>query len=134
MSELKVTPDQAEQEVTAWLDAKKIDQAQRAAYKENIEAIKDGISAGVLVLNEDKSIVHTLKFPVGNEEQIKAVTYKPRLAVKEVHKAMTGVKSNDADARLLAYASALTGVSKTILGEFDTVDWSITQSIVVFFA
>lgn len=132
MAEL-VSREVAQSEFDKWADHKKISAKKREQQKDSIEAIVDAIVEGTLVLKEDNTLVHTLKFPTEGEAPIKTLEYKPRLKMDIVHAHLQNVKSNDADGRVAAYIAALTTKSKTIIKALDTEDYSIAQSIAVFF-
>lgn len=129
----KVTKEQAEIEVNEWLDFKKVGSAKRESQEEQIKALVNAIAEGDLVLNEKKEFVQTLKVPVGVEIKIETLTYVPRINMETVHAKLQGVKSNDADGRVLAYIAALTGKAKSILKSMDTEDYGVAQAIAIFF-
>lgn len=129
----KITREVAEAEVNSWLDYKKIGQEKRETYKKNIDNMVEAIMDGWLMLQEDKTFKHLLKFEVGEEKKVTELSYTPRITVSKINTAMKGVPSNDGDARILAYAHALTGTAKGILSKLDTEDYNISQAIVLFF-
>lgn len=127
----------AEQEVLSWLEHKKVNDRKRQNYKENIETLIDAISVGILTLNDDKTFVQSLNFPIGvgekGEEKITSLSYKPRLKVQTVQVCLQGIKASDADGRVCGYISALTGTDRNIIKQLDTEDYSIGESIAIFF-
>lgn len=129
----KVAKEQAEKEINGWLDYKKIGTSKREALKENIETLVEAVAEGQLVVNTDFNLVYTLKFETEGAEPVKELKFKPRLKVKELNKALTGVKATDADARLVAYAAAMSDMPKAIFEGLDTADYSFVQALVVFF-
>lgn len=130
----KVSREVAEQEVYAWLDYKKVSTKKRESYKEHTDTLVDAIVDGYLSLNkDDMSFEHTLKFPTEGEMLLTKLTYKPRLKVQTVHLHLQNVKSNDADGRLCAYIAALTSKPKELVKHLDSEDYSIGQSIAIFF-
>lgn len=128
-----VAIDAAKEEVGKWLDYKKIGDAKRESFKDSIETLAGYLSDGSLILREDKTFEHTLKFAVGSGGSIAKLEYKPRISMKAVNEKMVGVKPTDADGRLLAYIAALTGQPKNIISELDTEDNAVAQAIAVFF-
>ncbi len=118
------------QEIGNWLDFKKVPQRKRDAYKDAIETLADAISNGSMSISEDNHITYKLNFEVGGVSELK---FKPRLTVSDVKAKTSTLKTSDAEGRLLAYVSALTEVSVGELSKLDTEDFSICQSIAVFF-
>jgi hypothetical protein len=131
-----VSIEQATEEITKWLDYKKIEEDERETQAENITKLAKAISRGTLTMDDDFNLVQVLKFPVedsrGNPVLTK-LTYKPRLSVQARDAQMQGIKASDGDARILAFYAALTGVAKALIAKLDTVDYSIGYAIVVFF-
>lgn len=130
-----VSLEVAEKEVGKWLDHKRVKQSTREekTTKESIEELVGAVMDGDLTLGEDFSWQHHLNFPLGKNEDVKTLSYKPRLGVGTTHRHLEGVKSGDADGRLLAYVAALTNKPKSILKTMDTVDYGIARGIAVFF-
>lgn len=131
--ETKVNREQAEGEISTWLDYKKVGDSKRETYKDQIAELVEGVMDGTLVIGADKSITHTLKFQTEGETPVKELKYKPRLAVRDINKAVTGVKSGDQEGRMLGYVAAATNQAKGIIGALDSVDYSIASSIIIFF-
>jgi hypothetical protein len=129
----KIVEEVAKVEIDKWLEYKKIDDDEREAQAANIEKITKAIMHGRLVLNTDSmEFTQTLKFPITNDK-IETLTYKPRIKMSEVQRRLQGVKGNDADGRVLAYISTLTGKQKPILQDMDSVDYDLAQAIAIFF-
>lgn len=127
-----VAIEEAQKEVTDWLDYKKVSESKRETYKDNIDALAGFVSEGVLSLQENV-FTHTLKFAVGEGGTITKLEYKPRLSMKTVNEQLQGVKATDADARIVAYIAALTGQPKNVIKLLDTEDYAVAQAIAVFF-
>lgn len=124
----------AEADIEKWLVAKKITNSQREARKDEIDTLTDAIMDGNLVVKDDATLEHTLIHAIDKgEKKVTALNYKLRLMVKDIQTAMKGVKNNDVEGRLLAYASALTGQNTGVLQYMDTADSRIANSISVFF-
>lgn len=130
-----ITREMAEAEVNGWLDHKKVSAKKRDDQKDSVKALVDAIEEGHLIMNpETKVITHKLKFPLtSGDRPIESLDYKPRLDIKTVHKAMEGVKASDADGRILAYVAALSSKPKAVIEKFDSEDYSICQSVAIFF-
>ncbi len=133
MGAVVVSREIATTEVYKWLDFKKINEKKRDAQKDQIESLIDALVDGSLILNPDFTFTQTLKFPTEGELKIITLDYKPRLKMQAIHAAMGGVKSGDVDGRVLAYIAALTSTTKAIIKDLDTEDYSISQSIAIFF-
>lgn len=133
MSNVKVFRDQAQKEINEWLEFKKIGDKKREDASEQIEALVNAVVEGILTITEDKKITHALKFPLEGELLINKLEYKPRLRVADIHTHMNGIKGGDADGRVRAYITALTGQPQNVIKALDTEDYSIAQSIAIFF-
>jgi hypothetical protein len=128
-----ITREIAEQEINQWLDCKKINERKRESYKDHIDNLIDSVCDGCLSLGDGNVLIHELKFPIEGEASIVKLEYKPRLKVETIQNHLQGVKPSDPDGRVCAYAAALTSKPKNIIKAMDTEDYSIAQSIVVFF-
>lgn len=133
MLEQVVSKDVAQADINKWLDSKKIGSLKREAQENQINVLIEAICDGYLKVEEDCTLVHTLKFPPTEGKTIKELRYKSRLTLKEVNAQLQGVKATDVDGRIMAYAAALTGEVKGIIARFDTEDAGIVQAIVLFF-
>lgn len=129
----KVERSLAEQEVIDWLDKKKVSSSVRESNKDSIELLIDCICDGEMVKDDKNNLDYTLKHSFGDEEKITKLTFKPRLNDKMLKPYLNGVKTNDAEGRLLAYISALTGVQRAILENMDSVDKKVAMAVVIFF-
>lgn len=129
----KVNIEIATADVERWLNHKKISDKKRASYKANIESLVDAVVAGQMTINEECVITHNLSFEFGEETKIKSLNYKPRVSIGQVQQYLKDVKSDDADGRIVGYISALTGQPREIVKKLDTEDYSVAQSIAIFF-
>lgn len=128
----KLSREVAEQEVNAWLDFKKVRDRKRESSEDSIESLVYGFMDGDLVMDsESKEITLKLQFPIGGS--INELKFKPRLRLNDVHSHLKNVKSSDVDGRILAYVCALTGQNSGIISNMDSEDYSIAQSLAVFF-
>jgi hypothetical protein len=99
-----------------------------------LEIISEAIINGVIKLNESNfQFVHTLLFPLGEDEGIKELTYKARINDKMIAPHMRGVKSDDVDGRLNALIAALTNESRGVISSLDSADKRIATAIGIFF-
>jgi hypothetical protein len=133
MSTEKVSREQAQSEVESWLDYKKVGSQKRETNKDSIEFLISAIVEGDLTVDEDKNLIQKLKFPPSGDLAVSALKYKPRVTVKVVNTRLTGIKSDDINGRICAYASALTGVSRELIKDMETDDFGLVQNIVLFF-
>jgi hypothetical protein len=129
----KVSIDVATKEVNEWVASKKFSESKKESLKDSIDSLIKAVADGTLAINEDKTINHELKFEVGADFKVKSFTYKHRLAQGEITKRTEGLKPTDADGRICAYIAALTGEPKSVILQLDTEDYSVAQSIAVFF-
>ena len=130
-----VSYEQAQKEISKWLDMRRVSPMRRkSAFKREIERLEDAVMYGALIVNEDLSLRHVLHNPITNSkgtETLSELTYKSRVRVEDVD--YRGIKNDDADGRMLAFISALTGVPKPILRKLDFEENSLAQTIAGFF-
>jgi hypothetical protein len=130
----KLSREQAEAEITAWLDKKKIFDETREKYKDNTEVLVEAMMNGVLTLNpETFEFKHDLLFPIGENNTVTSITYVPRINDRMIQPYMKGVKSDDVDARLVALIGAITKEAKGVIMSMDSVDKRIATAIGIFF-
>ncbi len=134
MNNESISIEVATTEIEKWLDHKKVKQTKREANASTIESLVSAVQDGKLRFDdESKKLIQTLDFPLGNDGSIKELEYVSRIGIGTIHKNLNGVKSDDADGRLAAYVSALTNTTKGLVSQLDTEDYSIGQSISIFF-
>lgn len=139
----KISKEQAEVEINSWLDYKKVSKSKREENKAYIETLVDAMMDGILSMDgeQDKisskedymSFTHFLKFPTEGETPLISLRYKARLKVMTVQSVLRGLKGDDSQAFIIAYACALTSQPKALIQALDTEDYKITQAIAVFF-
>lgn len=137
MDKEKITREIAEGDVNRWLDTKKVLPSTRRLYEDFIESMIDGVMGGILIIEEDCKIKHTLVFPVGSSEEAKvtSLTYFFRLNSKMLKPHLNGVKANDGDGRMDAHIAALTNTSREIIAAMDaTTDKKLANAIALFFS
>jgi len=120
-------------EVEKWLDFKRVKDKHRESNSETIDHLVESFEDGTLMLDDDHNIIMNLTFGVGEGEKIESLKFKPRLKVGEIHNSMKGIKSTDADARVLSYIATLTDQPIGVIRQLDTEDYRISSSVVVFF-
>lgn len=127
-----ISQEQAETEVSQWLDFKRVSLSKQGSCAENIARIAGGIQNGDLVLNpETKEFTLKLKFPIGKTGSITELKFKPRLAVGDVKSRLDGV--NDPLTRVLAYIGAATGEAVEVVAKMDNEDYHAAADLVIFF-
>ncbi len=127
-----VDKETATKEIESWLDKKKVYEVTRESQKDSIDILIEGIMNGDLSLDEKTNeFIHKLLVP--DSAGITEMKYRARLNDAMLRPYLNGVKSGDADGRLLAYTAALTQQPKNILSALDTADKKIMMSIAIFF-
>lgn len=130
----KVTREVAVKEVEEWLDYKRIRPGKREERKDEIETLVDSIEAGEVIKGEDQVLKYTLMFPLeGSGAKVEILEFKPRLTGLDLEPILKGIKATDADGRLRAYISALTGQPMGVIKKLDTEDSTIPNTIALFF-
>lgn len=130
----EVSKEIAIREVNEWLDFKKVSQRKREKAKENIERIAEAIEDGILVLDTTtKEFIQTLKFPIGKEETITTLKFKPHLTVGEIQSRLVGVPADDGYGRAFAHIAAATEEDRNIIAKMNFEDYSIAGDLVIFF-
>lgn len=131
----KVPREQAEEDLTKWLDNKKVFQSMRDEHNDFIQLLTEAIMDGTIAINmEDFKITHNLIMPPEGGKLDKLV-YRSRLNDNLLQTHLKGVASNDADARLHAMAAALTDTMKGVISKLDSAtDKKIMLAIVTFFS
>lgn len=128
----KISIEVATGEFNNWLDSKRIKANVREEKKVFGDIIIEGICDGDLVLN-DNIFEYKLLFPLGEKEEIKTITFKHKLKVKELSVKLKGYNPEDVDGRISAHVEALTGENKAIIGNFDTEDYKLCKAIAMYF-
>lgn len=132
----KVSQEQAEKEITSWLDAKKISQTKREAKKDAVEALVNAMIDGELILNAaDMTFQQSLKFPLRGDKDagLAKLTYKSRLSTQQMQACLKGAKLGDGIGVIISVIACLTGELDQSIKLLDTEDLSIGQSIATFF-
>ena len=132
----KISRVEAEKEFQKWCEAKRIKQGKIEGNQESGETIVEAIEIGAMTLNDKNEFKYSLIFPIKTDKNdviLKELTFIPRLKVGQLHNKLQGVKASDADGRILAYVSALTGQNSGLLKKIDLEDYNICQAIAIFF-
>lgn len=130
----KISEEIARQEVDKWLDYKRVSEEKRADNEAAINGIVAAVANGSLIISDQgHEITHVLMFPIGTNEDVKELTYKARLSLKERNKRTKGVKPTDTGDYIAAIIAALAGDNKAVIEEMDTEDYNIVQNIALFF-
>jgi hypothetical protein len=127
----------ANDEVSKWLDSKKISQAKRQnKLSGNIEILANAIADGSLVMNaDDFTLEQTLKFPLqaDGQPEVSKLKFKNRLKVGSIQNGMTGNKPGDMIANVNTVISALVSQPKELVKLLDTEDYEVASNIAFFF-
>ena len=132
----------AKAELEKWFDFRKTKDKARINIDEDIgrdvmaDKLVEGFMYGNLVFDNLGNLTQKLEFPLGTESKstsLKDLIWKPRFRESELNEPLKGVKTNDSSGRMKAYMSAITGVSKPLLGSLDYSDYSLSQTIVSYF-
>jgi len=130
-----INKDTAKEEITRWLDYKKIRPAERESNDIFIERLISAIESEQLVLTENYELDFTLAFPVeGDGVTLTKATFKPRMSALDRERATKGIGSGDGYGRINAIAAELCGQPRGIVKKLDTEDYKIVEAIAVFFA
>lgn len=130
----QVDQETAQKEIEAWMQYKKISDSKREQMADAEAALVQAIVDGDLEFDPDScKLIQNLKFPIGSQEDITQLEYKPRVKKREIDQYLKGVKPQDIDGRMQAYMAALTGKIRNVLKDMDTEDMNIAESIVGFF-
>lgn len=130
---MKVNVETAQDDVNRWLEIKKVGESKRQSMNDSINNLVDAVADGTISIDSEGMITQNLKFPLGEDKSITALTYKPRISVGEAKKWLKDIKAGDIDGRLTAYVAALTGQAKEVINKLDSEDNGVAQSIAVFF-
>jgi len=132
---IKVAKEVAVQEFERWLSYKGIRDKKRKDNESFEETIIAAIEDGQLTLDDDH--VFTLKItPVkdaNGSNVLESLKFKPRLQVYQLNQKLKGVSANDGDGRVMAYVAAITNENSGVIGLMDTSEYSVCQSIVMYF-
>jgi len=123
----------AEKEVKQWLANKGIRKRKVEESADTIEILVEAVQDGDISFGDDGRIEQLLSHPIGDNADIKKLVYNDRISLQQVRDKLKGLKSNDLDGRVLAYVASATNKPIPLLNKIDTSDWSLAQSIAVFF-
>lgn len=133
----KINREQAEREITGWLDKKKITDRLREENKDNVSLLIDAVCDGQLIVNADTKdgdvaygLTQKLLFPLGEEKEL---TYLLRINYKHLNQYMQGVKGDNFLGMITAYVCALTRQNRNVVDSLDTTDRRVANAIAVFF-
>ena len=139
---MKISDEQARQELKAWYERKKFSKTKlkAVAFAENPDSptaediLADAISEGALVIGDDGSLTLQLEFPTLDGEGISGLKFKARMTLGEKTEATKGLKPDDGEGRLLAYIAKLTNQPLGVIKALDAgVDFERAGAIAVYF-
>jgi hypothetical protein len=132
----KVSAEVARQEVEKWLGTQRILPKKREALAAQIDTIVEHLMYGSMHFNEDGELTYVLAEPIKSDDGsvvLSELKFKKRIRVAELQAQTKNVAPEDADGRVIAYLAALTGVPKGLFPKLDISDYSVAQSITLFF-
>lgn len=124
----------AQKDINAWLDSKRISEKKRKDNEKVVDNLVSAVMEGNLVWDEEQKLLkQRLQWPVGENEELKHIEFKQRITQGDISARLRTAKSDDAFAVMGVYISAITGQPIAILDKLDSSDYSIAQSVAVFF-
>jgi len=129
----KISYEIAQQEVNKWLDARRVSVSKRESQEAAISSLIEAVMYGNIVIDENNQITQTLTYPIGENDSFTKLTYKTRITQGEVSTRISALKNSDSLSVISAYVSALTTQPLSLLQKLDTTDYSLCQTIAVFF-
>lgn len=133
---MKIAIEQAEKEVSEWLDKKKISESKRKSKEDAVEILVNALADGEIIIETTGEITQILKFPTEGEKGEAGVTrlkYKARIKTSTLQVCMQGSKLGDGYGVIISVCSALTNEPKNVIKDLDSEDFSIGQAIANFF-
>lgn len=131
-----VSKEQATKEVNEWLDRMDIpvDNREKEAVKEFINAIIEFVEKGFLVFNSDETITQILRHPLAGGET-KEIVYDFRYEIGEYNKATKGVSAVDAVDYAVARLSLISAAKypKDVFLKMKRADYNVASKLTVFF-
>lgn len=117
------------------------EKAERLKKREKDDIMRErfirSIMNGSLILNENKELEYTLKYPVEKKDSgevvLSKLKFKKRYHQFELETQMKGIKPEEFMPMTRAYIATLTGVSKSILGRMLNRDMEVAQAIYTLF-
>lgn len=126
----------AQKEINAWLDNKKVPPYKREKNEDQVEALVNALRYGHITIGDSKQITQKLVFPISDDDggvALSELRFEPRLRVEAINLQLKSVKWDDTHGSVMAHVTALTGKSKGLIGKLDTEDYSISRAIATFF-
>lgn len=125
----------AKETIEKWLDSKRISEKDRTTQEGTIENLVEAVRYGNLVLNEeDFSLTQSLVFPLGTHEEVSQLTYKNRIADRDIEPYRKLVKGDDINGILTRTILALTDKPVNVIRGLDkSTDRQLADSIAIFF-
>lgn len=127
-----LTKEQAQKELTAWLDFKKVRPKQREIFAAQYDVLVEAMQYGDITMDNATYVIkHKLITPV--DGLFDSLEYQPRKTVGELQKANTSVNAIDADSKLNGIICCVTGKGLSHLLRMYPEDYVISQAVSVFF-
>lgn len=128
---MKINYDTASEDVTRWLDAKKISEKKRQALSTMSDNMIDAIMEGKLIVEDDNTLTQILDFPDAGTEKL---SYKLRISPIDLEGPKKLVKGDSWDDNLTRTIMAITNTNVNVVRKLDSsTDRAIAESIATFF-
>lgn len=129
MFEIKVSEEQAINEVNALLDKKRMFPKDRERRKAAIDAVIDGVMYGLVSIETDGSISQTLDVAVGTIDVLK---WKSHIAAETMNRALSQAKAENQVSRNMVYITTYTDSLTATINKMEPNDRNICDSIAFF--
>jgi hypothetical protein len=132
---LVISPEQAMSEVQGWLNYKRVDPVTMQQNFMYVQELAKFVCTGVIVINKDFTITHTLKFPVMLKDggiAFDKLIYKARVTAMELLD-MGQLGYETANGKLITTGSILSGKTLAEIGKLDSTDLHVIDALSVFF-
>lgn len=128
--EIVIQKDQAEREVDAWIESKKILPTNLEKLENERNRLIEATMFGFLEWKED-SMVQRLQ--TSHITDVPSLTYSFRANAATLNQGMHDVKEGDHNGMFVAYIASLTKKNKSIIKLLDSSDLTIAKSYAAFF-
>jgi len=127
--------DTAKQEVTDFLDAKRVRPARREAIQSAIDVMVEGVQYGFLTIEPNVGLTVKLDFPMETSgTPITEIKFSWRVAPDVVQTKMANTKPDqDGNNKLLAIIHAYTTIAPAIVNKLEPSDNSLVRAIACIF-
>ena len=124
------------EDVSAFLDKKKIYPKRRAFLNSMAEIVAEAVQYGQVVINDDGSITQKLLDPINDQKGNPVLTelkYKARVEPATINKLLQENKLPGNDGRTMVYTTAYTGEPAAMINKLEPTDRNTCDAITLFF-